>query len=141
MNNQEICELVKKYYERVDKTYPRFHNETERCFIIILDIISEDYESLNSSRKRLRQFRLYLSELIKTAYVEDGIKNYMKCVLDVLYDENVLRYLSQQIDKENNDVYDMLEGLKKAVTYWQGYEGVEYGKLNQLLSIVEEQNW
>ncbi len=81
---ESITELIEKYKALTLEKYPKYCDLTIQNYEIINKMIFEEYESIISDNKKLRLFRSYLAELVKSAFLKNGYisnKGYMNSTL------------------------------------------------------------
>lgn len=125
--------ILAEYEQSMNDLYPKYSKLTSDIFEKIKEMLSEDYDSISSGKKKLHIIKSYLYEIVQKAYQENGHKNYLKKVTEIFRDDDINKYLCKMLSSERENYLSMMEGLKSAIIYWQGYEGDEEGKLNQLL--------
>lgn len=133
----DINIILEKQKQDMLDSYPKYSDLTDVIFEYIKDMLLEDYNSLSSDKKRLRLLKSYLYDIVKKAFEENGHKYYIRRIVDVICDDNISNYICQNLNSEKERFLDMMDGLKKSIIYWQGYEGVEEKKMQQLLNWVE----
>lgn len=129
--------ILDKHKQDMLDSYPKYSDLTNLIFEYIEEMLLEDYDSLSSDKKRLRVLKSYLYDIVKKAFEENGHKYYLRRIMDVICDDNISKYICKNLNSEKEVFLDMMNGLKKSIIYWQGCEGVEDKKMQQLLNWVE----
>lgn len=129
----DLNTILNEHEQRIKDLFPKYGKLTDNIFEKIQEILSEDYDFINSDKKRLRTVKAYLYGIIQIAYKENGHKNYLKEVVKIFYDDAINKYLCKILNTERATYLNIIQGLKYSIIYWQGYEGNEDKKLYELL--------
>lgn len=133
----DVNVILDEYEQSMNDLYPKYRKLTSNIFEKIKEMLLEDYDSISSDKKRSRVIKSYLYEIVQKAYQENGHKNYLKKVIGIFRDDDINKYLCKMLGSEREEYLSMMDGLKSSIIYWQGYEGNEEGKLNELLGWIK----
>lgn len=136
MSDEKIKAFAEKYKAEMIEQYPKYTEITEESFGIIEEMLFDDYDSYSSDAKKLRQFKRQLSSLIENAFVENGRKNYMKSTIRFFSEDVIKQHFCGVFNTEGGNFVRLIETLISYINYWQGFEGMEHKKLEQLLKVT-----
>lgn len=131
-----IFEYVEQYRASMNMEYPQYCEITNDIFDVIIEMLSVDYLSLSSDKKKLRMVNNYLRDVFEKSFCGNGHKNYLRSILDVFMNSQISAYICAFLKTESENFLSIIRQIKYQLIYWQGFEGHEDKKLNNILDCI-----
>ena len=77
-------EIIEKYLDRLNKQYPKYSDYTAHCSGLFTELLNRDYNDFPSANKSMRYVKSILEELITYTFINVGVKNYLKMIMEFL---------------------------------------------------------
>lgn len=112
---------IEKYTEDINSQYPQYSEYTSYCAEQLTDLLICDYNSFPSENKSTRYVKSVLKEIITYAFMNVGIKNYLKLIIK-FFDISEVKTFFSEAKIDTNQLYKTVDNIKNRINYWQGFE-------------------
>lgn len=114
--------IIENYTDSINQKYPQYSECTAHCFELITELLTCDYSDFPSEKKSMRYVKNILKEVITYAFINAGVKTYLKMIISIFYLPEVKAFFSAaKID--TNKLYNLVDCIENRIIYWQGFEG------------------
>ena len=114
-------EIIEKYLDRLNKQYPKYSDYTAHCSGLFTELLNCDYNDFPSANKSMRYVKSILEELITYTFINVGVKNYLKMIME-FFDLPEVKDFFSSAKIDTNELYKIIECVKSRIIYWQGFE-------------------
>lgn len=112
------------------------HQLTNEIFDVIFEMLSVDYKSISPGGKRLRIFNEYMLSILKQALESGAYKSYMLDLINIFKDTTISKYLYHSFGNMADDLMITINRLRDRLFAWQGFEGCEWRRLEEIEKIL-----